>query len=267
MKLKKEHLRKLTALAILIVIALLSVTVIAKPLTAPETYTETIRSIDEKKATVMGLTAATATASSVIAVIPGDATTPIANQIMEMSSYLLIVVCVLVLEKSLLTVMGYLSCYILIPLACLLFAIFLFWKKNILKELAIKFGVLSLVLIMIIPLSLKVSDLIYDMNKQTVEEVTVAVEEAVQENSTEEKGWFSSILDKVSDGAKNTANELKKVVNRFIDAIAVFIITYCAIPIIVVLLMMWLVKFLFGIALPGSERLKRLPFNKKSGTE
>lgn len=59
----------------------------------------------------------------VLAVIPGDATTPIADQIMELSGYLLIVVCVLVLEKALLTVCGFLAFKIFVPAVCVLIAL------------------------------------------------------------------------------------------------------------------------------------------------
>ena len=101
--------KKIIILVILLTIALLSIFVISKPMTSAETYTATIQSIDEKKATVTGITATAVVTSTALSAIPGDVTTPIANQILEISSYLLIVVCVLVLEKSLLTVMGYIS--------------------------------------------------------------------------------------------------------------------------------------------------------------
>jgi len=65
-----------------------------------------------------------------LASVVGDATTPVANEIMDISSYLLIVVCALVLEKSLLTVFGYIAFNILIPIACGLFAISVFAKRN-----------------------------------------------------------------------------------------------------------------------------------------
>ena len=186
--LSKEILKKIICITLLLVIALLSIFIISKPATSPESYKSTIESIDEKKTTVMGLTATAATASTVLAAIPGDVTTPIANQIMDVSSYLLIVVCVLVLEKSLLTVMGYLSFNILIPIACGLLGFYTFIKKETIKILAIKIIVFALVLVTIIPLSLKISDLIYEVNKTTIEQVTTAVDETVeQEEKKEEK--------------------------------------------------------------------------------
>ena len=118
---------------LLLVVAILSMTVVSKVATSPESYQSTIKSIDEKKAAVMGVTATAAVTSTALAMIPGESTTPIANQIMDLSSYLLIVVCALVLEKSLLTVAGYLAFNFLIPIACLLLGIYVFVKKDMLK--------------------------------------------------------------------------------------------------------------------------------------
>lgn len=263
----KEITKKMICVILLLAIALLSIFVISKPATSPENYGSTIESIDEKKATVMGITATAATASTVLAAIPGDVTTPIANQIMEISSYLLIVVCVLVLEKSLLTVMGYLSFNILIPIACGMLGIYTFLKKETLKILAIKFIVFALVIVTIIPFSLKISDLIYEVNKTTIEQVTTEIDESITEEEIEEdKSWLDKMLDKVKDSVSNAGEKAKQILNRFIDAIAMFIITYCAIPIIVVLLVIWFIKFLFGIAIPVPKGDK-LPLLRKHKNE
>ena len=269
--LAKDITKKIICITLLLVLALLSIFVVSKYATSPESYKATIESIDEKKATVMGLTATAATASTVLAAIPGDVTTPIANQIMEISSYLLIVVCVLVLEKSLLTVMGYLSFNILIPIACGMLGLYTFIKKETIKILAIKFMVFALVIATIIPFSLKISDLIYDVNKTTIEQVSTMVDETeVQEETNEEQSWLDKVLNKVKEGVSTAGEKAKQILNKFIDAIAIFIITYCAIPIIVVLLMIGLIKFLFGIAIPVPKPNK-IPlikkFKKESATD
>lgn len=246
-----ENTKKMICVMLLLTIALLSIFVVSKPATSPESYRATIESIDEKKATVMGITATAATASTVLAAIPGDVTTPIANQIMEISSYLLVVVCVLVLEKSLLTVMGYLSFNVLIPIACGILGVYTFIKKETLKILAIKFIVFALVIVTIIPLSLKISDLIYEINKTTIEQVTTEIDESMaKDESDENKTWLDKILDKVKESVSTAGEKAKQILNKFIDAIAMFIITYCAIPTIVVLLVIWFIKFLFGITIP-----------------
>lgn len=262
--LSTEITKKLFCLMLLLTIALVSIFVIAIPATSSDSYRKTIESIDEKKATVMGITATAATASTVLAAIPGDVTTPIANQIMEISSYLLIVVCVLVLEKSLLTVMGYLSFNILIPIACGLLGIYTFLKKEILKILAIKFIIFALVIVTIIPFSLKISDLIYEANKTTIEQVTAEIDESmIEEENEQDKSWLDKMLDKVKESVSTAKEKAKQILNSFIDAIAMFIITYCAIPIMVILLVIWFIKFLFGITI-SVPKVDKLPLIRKN---
>ena len=92
--LSRAIVKKILIVLLCLSLALVSVFVIAKRATDPQSYKNTIQSIDDKKATVMGITTATITASTALAAIPGDATTPIANQIMEISTYVFVVVCV-----------------------------------------------------------------------------------------------------------------------------------------------------------------------------
>lgn len=265
--LSREITKKILIVLLCLTLALVSVFVIAKRATDPQSYKNTIQSIDDKKATVIGITTATITASTALAAVPGDATTPIANEIMDMGSYLLIVVCALVLEKSLLTVLGYLAFNILVPGACLLFAISVFVKRNILRVLSLKIVVFALVISTIIPFSLKISDLIYESNQSMVTELNDDVEKMDDtEESDKEKSWWETFTDKIKDGVANVGEKAKELVNKFIDVIALFIITYCAIPIIVFLVAIWFVKFLFNIKIPVPEKenLKLLNALKKS---
>ena len=264
--LSKEITKKILCVVLLTIIALSSMFFVSKRATSPESYRSVIESIDEKKASVMGITAAAATTSTILAAIPGDVTTPIANQIMEVSSYLLIVVCVLVLEKSLLTVIGYLSFNILIPISCVMLGIYTFVKKETLKILAVKFIVFALVIVTIIPFSLKISDLIYDANKTTIEQVTAEIDK-VEDESQENTSWLEKTLNKIKDGVTAAGNKAKQILNKFIDAIALFIIVYCAIPIIIVLLVIWFFKFLFGaaISVPKWNKTSLLKKNRNNG--
>lgn len=265
--LSREITKKILMVLLCLTLALVSIFVVAKHAKDPQSYKNTIQSIDDKKTTVMGITTATITASTALAAIPGDATTPIANQIMDMGSYLLIVVCALVLEKSLLTVLGYLAFNILVPGACLLFAISIFVKGNILRVLSLKIVVFAVVISIIIPFSLKISDLIYESNKSMVTELNDEVENMDDSEETKkDKKWWETFTDKIKDGVANVGEKAKELVNNFIDVIALFIITYCAIPIIVFLVVIWFVKFLFNIKIPVPEKenLKLLNALKKS---
>lgn len=261
---KQRIINKALMLLLCLSVALISIFGVGKYATSPECYNNTIQSIDEKKAIVMGVSTGAVVTATAIASVPGDATTPIANKLMDMSSYLLIVVCALALEKSLLTVFGYLAFKIFIPIACTMFAMTLFWKHSLLKILAMKIVVFALVISTIVPLSFKISDLIYEMNKTAVTELNLEVEE-MDDTEDEDKKWWESIADTIKKSASNVGEKAKEILNDFIDVIAIFIISYCAIPIVVFSVVIWFVKMLFNIkiSIPSKEQFPTFKKVKK----
>ena len=116
-------LRARAAIAVaLVVVALVSGFPLREHFSAPETYADTIATIDEKKANVLGLVASSTALSAAITAIPDDAGTPVAEKLMEVSGDLGIVLAVLYLEKYLLTIFGLAAFGILVPAACALLA-------------------------------------------------------------------------------------------------------------------------------------------------
>ena len=244
--------KKGITIALLLALLLLSFFPIAKVATNPATFKDTIQSIDEKKTLATTLTAAAAVTATTLAAVPTDVTTPLANQILELSTSLLLVVCVLVLEKSLITVMGFLSFKIILPIACLLFCFTTLVQRPAVKMLACKLVALALVLVFIIPLSVKIGDLIYEMNSATIRQLTEEVANSSDDLQQEEEkqSWLDKILGTIKDGVSNVKEQAKAILNKFIDAIALFIITCCVIPIAVIFVVIWLVNLLFGLSVP-----------------
>ena len=249
------HCARIAACVLVLVFAFSSMTFIAKAFTNPETYQKTIQSIDEKKATVLGVSAAIAGSATLLAAVPDDATTPLAEKMMDLCSYLVAVVCVLVLEKSLLTVFGAAACYVLIPIACIFAVCFIINRKQFFMAWAIKLTALALAFLMIIPVSMKLSDYIYEVNQISFEkdadEIIETTKNELASNSNDDIPWYKKLWNTVTTAVKDTAEAAiengKKVLNEFIDAVSAFIIAYCAIPIFVVFLFLWLLKCLFGI--------------------
>lgn len=263
----KEIVKKAIVVVICIAVALLSIFVVGKKASSPESYKKTIQSIDEKKLAVMGVTTTAAAASTALAAIPGDTTTPIANQIMNISSYLLIVVGALILEKSLLTVLGYLAFNILIPVACGVFVVSMFAKKAVLKTISIKIAILAIFIASIIPFSFKVGDLIYETNSTVVEELNEKVDGAEEDYSEdEEENWWSGFVNSVKESASNIGDKAKQLLNSFMDAIAIFVISYCVIPILVLVIGLWFIKVLFNIPIPV-ETIKQIQEYRKNNKE
>lgn len=258
---KKTISKRVILVVILLVTALISVFGISKIASSPKFHAKTIQTLDEKKITVMELTAATAGTSTAIALIPSDATTPLANQILELSSYLLIVIGAIFLEKVLLTLTGYITFTFLIPIACLLYGIYLFIKKDILRSLAIKLSVFGIVIFMVVPVSVQVSNLIEDTYQHSIDQTIEEAKNnqtAVEENAeVEEKNGWDQFASKVKDTISNIGENIsewvhkgEKALSNFIDAIAILLITSCVIPIAVLIFFIWIVKIIFGISIP-----------------
>ncbi len=262
---KNIVLKKILGVIALIAIALTSIFGVSKVTSSPEFHKKTIQSLDEKKITVMELTAATAGASTALALIPSDATTPLANQIARLSSYLLIVIGAIFLEKILLTLTGGVTFSFLIPIACLLFGIYLFAKKDILRKLAIKLVLFGIVIFLVVPTSVYVSNIIENTYQSSIDQTIesaqssdLTVEENENEESKEEnESWWSGVTSSVKEGISSIGDSVsgivekgKKLLSNFIDAIAVLLITSCVIPIVVLLFFIWIVKMIFGISIP-----------------
>ena len=273
---KKIDKKRVITVIILVVITLISIFGVSKIASSNEFHTKSIQALDEKKVVVLEVTAATAATSTAIALVPGDATTPLANQILQLSSYLLIVVGAILLEKVLLTLTGYIAFTFLIPIACLLYGIYLFAKKDILRSLAIKLAVFGIVIFMVIPISIQISNLIEDTYQesinQTIEEAKNIENESEKENTNNESeeatGWnaFTSkakeIVSDVGDNVSEWIHKGEKALSDFIDAIAILLITSCVIPILVLILFVWIVKIIFGISIPVKE-IKKINSDNK----
>ena len=246
---------KLGGLAVLLIIALLSMTVISDFATSTEVHIETIEALDEKKMTALALTASVTAVSAAISAIPGDVATPIAEQVSELTSPLLIIVCAIYLEKFLLTTLGYVSFDLLIPIACMLVGIYLFWRNETLKMLAIKLTIFAFAIVWIIPTSVKVTGLIESTFEQSIEQtygIINEISEEAQQSAEEETEGFFAFLSGVGDGAADLVERAKNALSVFIDAVAVLIITTCVIPVAVLLFFLWLIKMFFGLDLKSA---------------
>ena len=261
---EKIDSKKIIITVILLIVTILSIFVISKVTSSAKFHEKTIKSLDDKKITVMELTAATAGTATALAAIPSDLTTPLADQILELSSYLLIIIGVIFLEKILLTITGYVTFTYLIPISCVLFGIYLYVQKDILKKLSIKLAIFGVILFMIVPISVKVSDLIEETYEVSINQTLEASKEIeAEEKSTDkddkenEESIWNSITSKVSDTISSIGNNVSKVLEKgkallsnFIDAIAVLLITTCVIPIAVLIFLIWIIKIIFNIDVP-----------------
>ena len=248
---ENENVKKALKVAIPIIIALLSIFVLTKYAASPEFHADTIEALDEKKTTVMELTAASTAASAAITLIPGDTATPIAEELADMSTKFLVVLCAIYLEKYLVTITGYAAFMILIPAACILLAVNVFVKNKKLMYLAKKLAIFGIAIVLVIPASVQVSNLIeatYNASIQsTIDSAKQATESIEEEAEAEDEGILNGIISKVEDTVSGATAKVEQVLNNFIEALAVMLVTSCVIPIVVLMFLVWLVKMVLGI--------------------
>lgn len=237
--------KKCIIAVILLLVAILSVTVIGKYVSAPENHQKTIASLDEKKQTVMELTAASTVTSALITLLPGDTATPIAEKMADVSGYLLVVLCAIYLEKYLVTITGYVAFTYLIPIACGLWILNLAFENATVRKLAAKLAVFGLAISLVVPASVKISDLIGDTyqaqieatiedakNTQSILENSGVVDDAnatettgtteasetvtgnVQEKENNNSGSVSNIFDWAKDAISSAKDSVANVVEN-----------------------------------------------------
>lgn len=260
MKMISRH--KVLLVVIPLLIAFLSVFVVAKFAASPDFHAKSLEALNEKQTTVLELAAASTAASAAITLIPGDTATPIAEKLADLSSGFLLVLCAIYLEKYLLTITGYVAFDFLIPIACLLCIIQVFIKWDGLRVLARKLVIFGIAIVLVIPASVKVSNLIEDTYQASIDSTLAAAKETTEdvENSLEEsggetdEGFLSGLFSKLTDGISGVASGISEkvgeMVNNFMEALAVMLVTSCAIPILVLVFFAWLVKLLFNVNLP-----------------
>lgn len=239
-----QNSKKILSIVLPVIIAVFSIFVLAKPASSPTTYAKTIASLDEKKTTVMELTAASTAVSAAITLIPGDTATPIAEKLADLSTYFLVVLCAIYLEKYMLTLAGFAVFKVMVPAVCILFIVNVFRKSEACKRLMKKIGVLSLALIFLVPVSVKVSDFIQNTYEESINETISSAKEMSNELEDEED---KSLWDRITDGATSAVKKVEQSLNQFVEALAVLIVTSCIIPILILVFFVWLMKMLLGM--------------------
>ena len=253
----EKNLQKLLLSAVLVLLAVLSFLFLADRASAPDTHAATVAVIDEKTEDVLKLTASASLASFGVSAIPGDTATPIAGKLADFSEYFLLILCVLYSEKYLLSIIGAGVFKVLIPCACVLGIVSLWRHPALFRRLALKLTVVGVALYLLIPLSFKVSDLVYGAYRASIDGTIQAAETLTDEtaplaDAAEDKGTVQAILDRLSETTASLTDKAVDAVNRFVETLAVMIVTSCVIPLLVLLFFLWVIRQLTGVDLSAS---------------
>lgn len=244
-----------------LLIGLISFFLVAGYVSSPKYYENILASLDSNKESVTNLTASSTAVSVGITALPGDIATPIAEKLADLSFGFMIVLCAIYLEKFLLTITGMVVFKWLIPIACGVYILSTLIKKEELKKTAYKIAIMGFAIFLIIPISTKISDSIQSIyGSELIDTISAAQESAkLMEDSIAEENITDSTangLGKVVESIKNAGGSfangtsefvkyLQRLVSRFLEALAILMVTACIIPILVLLTVVWLLKLLF----------------------
>ncbi len=233
-------LKKFALVAVVLLAAVISFTIIAPWAADPVNHASTIEKTENKISAVMTLSGGAAGASATLSVLPGDLCTPLATELAELAKYFLIILSALYLEKFLITISGYITFSVLIPLALIIVAAVIISGNKRFLSLAGKLAIIGVIIYLIVPASTMLSDKIYQTQEDTVAQT---IEEY---NNLDISGDSDSgIIGDITTITTNTIDKVTTFISDLTESLAVMIVTACIVPVLVFVLLVWIMKVMF----------------------
>ena len=246
-----------------ILLAVVSFFIAGRIFSMPETYSDILQSIDEKVQSVLKLTASSTAVSVGITAVPGDIGTPIAEKFADFSEYGILILCVLYAEKYLMTILGSAVFKYIMPAACILYILAYIRKLEGFKQILLKIAAVSLALYCVIPLSVHVSNLIYNTCQASIDSTVSAAEDLADETAAiseagEDQNAIQQVLSYFTDSTSGIIDRAGNILNSFIESLSIMIVTSCVIPLLVLVFSVWIVNQVLGARIPVPRPRRRL---------
>lgn len=233
--------KKAMIFALLVLLAVISATWIAPMAADPANHRHSIEKTEEKITSVMTLSGGAAATSATLSLLPGDVCTPIATQLAELAKYFLLVLSSLYLEKFLISLSGYITFGFMIPVACILLGVTVLTGKRNLSRTAGKIALVGVIIFLIVPASVWLSDMVYQTQASKVNDTIEEYNDLTIEGDSD--GGFLSELTSITS---ETIDRVTSFIDNLLESLAVMIVTSCVIPILVFVFLIWLVKTIFS---------------------
>jgi len=253
------------------VVALISFFGLSKVYSDPETFSKTVSVLDEEKNTVAKMSAVSFAAAAAIDLIPGDGGKSISEALVDLGGYFVLIFAAIYLEKILLAIGGVAAFKVLIPIGCIIMALFVVFRKESLKKAGIKMIVMGLVLFILVPSSVWISqrvESVYETaNGSTVQETIDALDNetnTISENVGDEDGSkVQQLFGKAKTLVTGSLEKFNNMIDNMIEAVAFFVVTTCILPIVILVLLVMLMNQLLGLNLDAGAVLKAPLIAKK----
>lgn len=252
-KMNRVKLFKILLLAFLMV---LSMVVLADVVPEMKFVKNTIERVEESEKTIARFSGSTIGISVAITALPDDFATPLADTLADMNGYFIFIYAVLFVEK--LIVMEGLSIIFtyLLPIACILYILFVVTEKNGFKRFATKMVILSVAAVLVIPFSLffaeNIGERYLEYVDETIDEAETGAEQITEIMNTTE--GEQSIFEKLSEAFKTAVQGVedlvlyfKNVIKKFVNAISILLVTNFVIPLLTLLFFKWLLGEVFKL--------------------
>lgn len=279
---------------VLVICILLSLFALRPYMQSDQAKSYSVDYLDKKEKTVLTITAASATTSVVLAALPSDATTPVAEKLADVTGYMAGVLVIVYLEKYLVSIIGTFAATWLIPISLGLLIGYFIFRKKWLQSLGIRILLLSALLMSIVPLSVAFSKSVENAYQDNLTKATEAIQltESSDKQKEKEKSKKSSdsdsaknpidfIQDKLSDAKDNiadaaesvklsvsdAANKVVDASKNFVELVAIMVLTSFLIPLITFVLLLWAAKLIFNVSTGGPSAEYKQLANKMNEIE
>ncbi len=254
--LSTKNAKWLLHLLIPLFIALFSFFVCAQKVSELNFYTETIESLEQSEDTVTKLTAGALGLSVIINFLPDDYGNSLANALTNLDKYFVLLLVAIFLERLIVVEGTYIAFSYMIPIACALFALSFIFKKSAIQAFAKKIAILALAIVLVIPCGTHLSNAI---GKDYLEYVNTTIEQSenysnnTNENLTE-NDTSKTLIEKMAatissaiTSVKDIANNIKNIISKFMNSIAILIVTTCLMPVLMFFFFLWILQQLFSL--------------------
>jgi hypothetical protein len=241
------NMKKIMLILMLVFAAVLSVTKISGWMSNPANHEHSITQTQNNIDTVLKLSAGAAATSVAVTMLPGDVATPVADQLAEMSKYFLVILSALYLEKYLITLTGYVTFSWMVPLLCALLIGYICFNKKFLLRFAWKIALCSLAICLVIPISVKISDIIYETQENSID-TTIDKMDSFEVPEDDDESILDKITGLVTNAVDIAIDSATSLLTDLIESLAVMLTISCLIPILVFVVIIWIIKMLFNSA-------------------
>lgn len=257
-KLTEAKAKVLVKVLLAVFFMMLSIFVLAYEVPQAKYLQSTVESLEASRTKIMEFSGATIATSLAITALPDDFGTPLADTLADMNTYFVFIFAVIFVEKLLVLEGVKFSFAWIIPIALGLYILGTLVTKDSIKLFGKKLLIFGMAVVLVIPVSTHFTEkmcadyLVYV--DETIEEANDGAQKVNEIMATDEDE--ATIFDKLSaafktamSGMSDLLEYFESVIKKFINSIAIMLVTSFVLPLIVLFIFRWLLRELFSLNL------------------